>query len=549
MALIAEGEKDAFNLQKVAAQFSTENDTLTYAATTNIGGAGKWLDSYSPYLTGKRVFVFLDNDDAGRKHAQQVCASVSKYAQAVHLVELPGLAEHGDVSDYLEKHNPGELFKLIRVAQVWTTPAITVEPTMMREDAARITEQLLNLCQSWIHRYIIVSEDQAVIMATWILHTYALDAAETTPYIHIAAPEKECGKSYLMEVLAGACRRARPPRRDDSRRAGAHNRNQKANDILDEMDAQLGANKEYVETDHGILNQGFRRGGKFYKCNATTHEVEEINAYCPKCFAGMGQSANIVASRSIRIEMQRKLPGKSVEPLRQKAVRKAALPIKTDLEAWKERGAADLLSLIEPAPIAGLGDRQNDIAEPLLAIAQLAGERWLQRLTVALQSVFNAAKVEDGSIGVTLLSDIRTVFDERGTGPIPSKELAALLCQIEGRPWAEWSHGKGLTANTLAGQLKKYGIHPHSVRVEDKTPKGYQRCDFEDSWGRYCVNTPLQNATTPQPASLLAETAFSDRNTLPSVAVAKNTSNPHEQKNVAAVAVENQKSPDSELRI
>jgi hypothetical protein len=36
----------------------------------------------------------------------------------------------------------------------------------------------------------------------------------------------------------------------------------------------------------------------------------------------------------------------------------------------------------------------------------------------------------------------------------------------------------------------------------------------------------------------LAETAFSNRNTQPSVAVAKSTSDPHEHRSVAAVAVE-----------
>ena len=89
---ITEGEKDAVKVQKAAAAFPNGDGKLSYAASTNIGGAGKWQDEYSPYLAGKRVFVFADNDAAGRKHAQQVCASASKHAQAVHLVELPGLA-------------------------------------------------------------------------------------------------------------------------------------------------------------------------------------------------------------------------------------------------------------------------------------------------------------------------------------------------------------------------------------------------------------------------------------------------------------------------
>jgi putative DNA primase/helicase len=120
VALIAEGEKDLLNLQKAATDFPNENGKLSYAATTNIGGAGQWLNEYSPYFAGKKVFIFQDNDDAGRKHALEVCASVSKYAQAVHLVELPGLPAKGDVSDYLEKHTPAELFELMKSAPVWT---------------------------------------------------------------------------------------------------------------------------------------------------------------------------------------------------------------------------------------------------------------------------------------------------------------------------------------------------------------------------------------------------------------------------------------------
>lgn len=125
VALIAEGEKDAVNLQEAANHFPNNDGKLTYTATTNVGGAGKWLDEYSPYLAGKRVFVFHDNDDAGRKHAQQVLGSAAKHAQEVRLVELPGLAEHGDVSDYLKTHTPAELFELMKAASA--RPALTAE--------------------------------------------------------------------------------------------------------------------------------------------------------------------------------------------------------------------------------------------------------------------------------------------------------------------------------------------------------------------------------------------------------------------------------------
>jgi len=407
---------------------------------------------------------------------------------------LPEARVRSIAADVVKRYPPGESI----------APVVQVAPTMTPEDAARITGELLEMCGAWIRRYIVVSDEQAVIMAAWTLHTYVFNAAETTPYIQITAPERECGKSYLMEALAAV---AAIPVCSSGMTAAALVRTIEAKRptiFLDEMDAQLGGNKEYVEAIRGILNAGFRQGGVFYKCVGKDFELQGFNVYCPKCFAGIGQLPDTVASRSIIIEMRRKLPKEAVEPLRQRAVKIAAMPIKAKLEAWAARGAADLLRTIEPAPIASLSDRQNDTAEPLLAIAELAGDGWLQRLTGALQNVLKAAGADDSSIGATLLSDVRAIFGERESDAIPSKVMAECLCRIEGRPWADWSHGKAFSANNLARQLKKFRIYPQTIRTGNETSKGYRRGDFEDAWLRYCSLIPPQTVTTSQPASLLA---------------------------------------------
>ena len=538
VGLVAEGEKDALSLQKAAAEFPNENGSLVYAATCNVGGAGKWQDSYSPYFAGKKVFVFQDNDDAGRKHALQVCASVSKYAQGVHLVELPGLAEHGDVSDYLETHSSTDLFGLMKAARVWTASVTAPKAEKTEANAGATTAALLRQCQEWILRYIVVSDEQAIILAAWLLHTHVFEAAETTPYIHITAPEKSCGKSRLMEAMEQL---AATPIRSGGMTAAALVRTieaKKPTIFLDEMDAQLGGDKEYAETIRGILNEGFRRGGVFYKCVGQNFDLKAFNVYGAKCFAGIGALPDTVASRSIAIEMRRKLPGARVEAFRQRAVQAAAAPIKSALEKWAAGGAVSLLREIEPDPVESLSDRQNDIAEPLLCIAQLAGDEWLRRLTTALKNVFKISSIDEGSIGAALLQDIRTIFEQRGTVQIPSKEVVTLLCEIEGRPWADWNHGKGLSTNNLARQLKKFGIYPLTIRVGDDTAKGYRRTDFDDAWARYCPLPPIQTVTTTQPASLLAETVISNRNKFSPVTVAKSASNPHEQRSVTAVTVQ-----------
>jgi putative DNA primase/helicase len=101
------------------------------------------------------------------------------------------------------------------------------------------TAELLETCKQWVRRYVIVSEDQAVILGAWILHTWTFEAAETTPYIHITAPERECGKSRLMVTLAAL---AFNPVRSGGMTAAALVRCIDAKNptiFLDEMDSQL----------------------------------------------------------------------------------------------------------------------------------------------------------------------------------------------------------------------------------------------------------------------------------------------------------------------
>lgn len=87
---VVEGEKDADNLAKLGA-----------LATCNAAGAGKWPDELTPHLRGRDVIILPDNDDMGRKHAALVCSKLAGVAKSVRVLELPGLPEKGDVSDWL----------------------------------------------------------------------------------------------------------------------------------------------------------------------------------------------------------------------------------------------------------------------------------------------------------------------------------------------------------------------------------------------------------------------------------------------------------------
>jgi hypothetical protein len=88
---IVEGEKDADCLTTLWGLLST----------TNPRGAGKWRKDFNRHFSGFDVVITSDNDDAGRKHAHDVATSLCSVAASVRIVELGGLPEKGDISDWI----------------------------------------------------------------------------------------------------------------------------------------------------------------------------------------------------------------------------------------------------------------------------------------------------------------------------------------------------------------------------------------------------------------------------------------------------------------
>lgn len=111
---VVEGEKDADALSE-----------LGYVATTCPMGAGKWRESFSAHLTNADVVILPDNDTPGKSHGEQVAASLVSAGATVKVVNLPGLPEKGDVSDWLDKGGDlDELETLIGQTPRWTGDAM-----------------------------------------------------------------------------------------------------------------------------------------------------------------------------------------------------------------------------------------------------------------------------------------------------------------------------------------------------------------------------------------------------------------------------------------
>lgn len=97
LVYVTEGEKDADRLA-----------SLGLVATTNAGGAGKWFSEFADFLTGRRVAILPDNDEAGRDHARKVLGSLRAKGVEAKIVTLPNLPDKGDVSDWLDQGGTAE---------------------------------------------------------------------------------------------------------------------------------------------------------------------------------------------------------------------------------------------------------------------------------------------------------------------------------------------------------------------------------------------------------------------------------------------------------
>jgi hypothetical protein len=494
--LICEGEKDCETAR-----------ALGLTATCNAGGAGKWTDEYSEKLRGKRVTVVADGDEPGRKHAEQVAASLVGKVESLKVLELP---DAKDLSEWIAHGGTHEaLSELIGSAPEWKPDSVDAD-TMLRS------------VFSFIRRFVSLSDSQARVLTLWVIHTHAFPAAAATPYMAISSPEKQSGKTRLLEVLktlvaspwmTGRVTAAVLTRKIDKDHPTL---------LLDESDAAFGGEKEYAEALRGILNTGYVIGGSASCCVGQGAAIgfKDFSTFCPKAIAGIGSLPDTVADRSIPIRLKRAGPGEAVERFRRRDVESEATTLRDSVSRWCLPAEGSLREARPELPDE-LSDRQQDCAEPLLAIADAAGSEWPTAARVSLVELCTEAHAAAKSTGVQLLTDIQEIFAARCADRISSADLASALLEIETSPWSEWGKSqKPISAPKLARLLGRFGITPGSVRIGEKTPKGYRLDDFSDAFTRYLragdtrpVPPLVQGATPQQPSVYLAESRFSKRNT------------------------------------
>jgi Protein of unknown function (DUF3631) len=87
-----------------------------------------------------------------------------------------------------------------------------------------------------------------------------------------------------------------------------------------------------------------------------------------------------------------------------------------------------------------------------------------------------------------LLADVRLAFDTLKTDRLRSEQLVGHLNQLEGRSWADYRRGQGISKNWLARTLHTFGIKPEPEALhfpDGNRGRGYLRSRFDDAFARY----------------------------------------------------------------
>lgn len=358
-------------------------------------------------------------------------------------------------------------------------------------------DQLLSELKEIYKQYSILPEGADVALSLWTLGTYCFDAFRIFPMIGLSSPEKRCGKSTVMSLLQATTNK--PLLSSNISPAAIYRVAElcKPTLLIDEADTFLKGNDEL----RGIINSGHTRDTAFVvRIEGENLEPKRFSTWTPKALAMIGDLPDTNKDRSIVILMRRRLPNEAVT----KMPLNAAEQFK-DIRRKCKRWAADNFDLLvqyTPTLPNHNNDRELDNWTPLFSIAGLCGNE-----KAALDSMASISPVGDEeSIGPMILSDIKTVFDNRGVDKVFSEDLVNDLIEFDNRPWAEWKHDKPITKNSIARLLKPYKIKSKSIRFGTLTGKGYTFESFQDTFFRYLsTDTHSQNVTPSQ---------VSDSNTL-----------------------------------
>lgn len=312
------------------------------------------------------------------------------------------------------------------------------------------------------------NENTAEVLATYVIHTWAMEATRVTPYIYVHSPEPGSGKTLTLEVMYSLVRN---PVLTSNITAPTLTRimNTAAPTLLfDEVDMIFASRNSNNMALQGVLNAGYKHGAKVHRTcsvNESATGFKSFNVFGPKILAGIHNGAlpDTLVDRVIPIVLRRKSRHVYTKPFY--SDNDLVEPLLDKVDAWVEENLESLKNF-DRVEIDSLSPRESEIVSPLAHIARL----------------FNREE-EIVSAIVEMIHEYKTHLATQDKGYELLKNLAELF-YLEGNKlhteqvldWLGWSGQKG--AKELAGKLESFGIEPILVRKGNQVKRGYTIAQF-----------------------------------------------------------------------
>lgn len=390
----------------------------------------------------------------------------------------------------------------------------------------------LNRTAEIILEYIVTSKEAATAVALWIASSHAFNAFLHSPRLNITAPERGCGKTAFLDVIAALTPKAL--RVENITTAALFRIIEKYEPtlLIDEYDSFLKDNEEL----RGALNAGHKRGGVVPRCEGDQNEVRLYKTFAPVALAGIRGLPGTLHDRSIIIRLTRAKKEELRERFDSRKTQSEKI-LQRQLARWTADNIRALESCDPVLPEAAF-NRIADNWRPLFAVAEIAGGGWPLKAVEAFR-VLTADPCGNDGAAVQLLADIRALFDAAGVDRMASARLCVQLAVMEDAPWAEWHHGKPITTRQLSLMLRGFSVVPGTIRTGDGTAKGYYTEAFIDAFERYL---PKRSVTPSQPTETAIPNDFRSV-TLPEPVTDKNHAKPFIQSRCDGVTDRNPPEP------
>lgn len=492
--------------------------------TTWLGGANGVSKVDTSLIKNRTVYFLPDNDEAGRKAMDNLAYKLQK-DNALYQLKYPAneFPEAWDIADEFPNNWNSERLKScvypIEIkenkkfnansfnkgsnSEVSSTQS-DIKPFDGDVNGLELVNQLIEI----VHRYVIVNNNEALAIVYWILQTYNIETFTYAPRLLLISPEKRCGKTTLLELLRLLC--YKPWSVGNCTPAVLYKiiSKEQPTILIDEADSFFTGNSDL----RNIINVGYQHScGIARSCGKNFEDIKNYNVFSMMAIAAINSLSDTIMDRGIKINMRRKLPSETIQPLRERIVGAEFDVIKSKcrklmLDIGKQAGD-NIIPYID-----GLNDRACDVWEGMISIASIIGDK--ERLIKAAQNISVTNQEDTDNIKNTLLKDILKVFQDNSFQDISSADLVNALNDMEDSPWSEINKGRPLTAHKLSFYLKEYKISTFQKYVYGKNRNHYHFNSFVDIFNRYIPaelaqakqnvlrNVTLQFTDTPHPREI-----------------------------------------------